>query len=126
MTSFLEQRLNLIRVGRRHGLGCGPFPFIFLRHGFGERAEDETGGGADASSLPAVVIANADQSTRQRTQSKEKTSAEMRDLMKKTYNVDYDGDLEPIIRQRTSLYAATDEKHDAEAFAPVVAELAGR
>jgi prolyl-tRNA synthetase len=34
-------------------------------------------------------------------------------------NVDFDGDLEPIIRQRTSLYAATDEKHDADAFAKI-------
>jgi len=34
-------------------------------------------------------------------------------------NVDFDGDLEPIIRSRTSLYAATDEKHDAEAFAKI-------
>jgi prolyl-tRNA synthetase len=33
--------------------------------------------------------------------------------------VDYDGDLEPFIRQRTSLYAATDEKHDVEAFAKI-------
>src|SRR5262245_47309261 len=43
-------------------------------------------------------------------------------------NVDYDGDLEPIIRQRTSLYAATDEKHDADAFAkiPEAKRLAAR
>ncbi len=34
-------------------------------------------------------------------------------------NVDYDGDLAPIIAERTSLYAATDEKHDAEAFAKI-------
>ncbi len=34
-------------------------------------------------------------------------------------NVDFDGDLEPIIRSRTSLYAATDEKHDADAFAKI-------
>jgi prolyl-tRNA synthetase len=34
-------------------------------------------------------------------------------------NVDFDGDLEPYIQQRTSLYAATDEKHDAEAFAKI-------
>jgi prolyl-tRNA synthetase len=34
-------------------------------------------------------------------------------------NVDFDGDLEPIIRSRTSLYAATDEKHDAAAFAKI-------
>jgi prolyl-tRNA synthetase len=34
-------------------------------------------------------------------------------------NVDFDGDLEPYIKQRTSLYAATDEKHDAEAFANI-------
>jgi prolyl-tRNA synthetase len=31
-------------------------------------------------------------------------------------DVDYRGDLEPLIRSRTSLYAATDEKHDAAAF----------
>ncbi len=37
-------------------------------------------------------------------------------------NVDFDGDLEPLIRQRTSLYAATDEKHDAEAFAKIPAD----
>jgi prolyl-tRNA synthetase len=37
-------------------------------------------------------------------------------------NVDYDGELEPIIRERTSLYAATDEKHDADAFAKIPAE----
>lgn len=30
--------------------------------------------------------------------------------------VDYDADLTPIIEQRTSLYAATDEKHDAAKF----------
>jgi prolyl-tRNA synthetase len=37
-------------------------------------------------------------------------------------NVDFDGDLEPYIQQRTSLYAATDEKHDAEAFAKIPAD----
>ncbi len=37
-------------------------------------------------------------------------------------NVDFDGDLEPFIRERTSLYAATDEKHDAEAFAKIPAD----
>ena len=31
-------------------------------------------------------------------------------------DVDYDGDLEAHIRARTSLYAATDEKHDPKAF----------
>ncbi|MCE9522302.1 MAG: proline--tRNA ligase [Alphaproteobacteria bacterium] len=31
-------------------------------------------------------------------------------------NVDFDGDLTALIEQRTSLYAATDEKHDAAAF----------
>ncbi|MBI1211535.1 MAG: proline--tRNA ligase [Alphaproteobacteria bacterium] len=36
--------------------------------------------------------------------------------------VDFDGDLEPIIRQRTSLYAATDEKHDGDTFAQIPAE----
>src|SRR5205085_1503350 len=30
-----------------------------------------------------------------------------------------DGDLDSFIRPRTSLYAATDEKHDAEAFAKI-------
>src|SRR5690349_7622491 len=31
-------------------------------------------------------------------------------------DIDFDGDLEPIIKRRTSLYAATDEQHDAAAF----------
>ncbi|GMV63919.1 MAG: hypothetical protein AMXMBFR74_30860 [Parvibaculum sp.] len=31
-------------------------------------------------------------------------------------DVDYDGDLTPVIAARTDLYAATDEKHDAAAF----------
>jgi len=31
-------------------------------------------------------------------------------------DVDYDGDLAPLIEQRTSLYAATDEMHDAAKF----------
>jgi prolyl-tRNA synthetase len=30
--------------------------------------------------------------------------------------IDYDGDLEPLIRARTDLYAATDEKHDEAKF----------
>jgi prolyl-tRNA synthetase len=34
-------------------------------------------------------------------------------------NVDFDADLTPLIDQRTSLYAATDEKHDADAFAKI-------
>jgi prolyl-tRNA synthetase len=37
-------------------------------------------------------------------------------------NVDFDKDLEPYIKQRTSLYAATDEKHDADAFAKIPAD----
>ncbi len=37
-------------------------------------------------------------------------------------NVDFDGDLEPYVTQRTSLYAATEEKHDAEAFAKIPAD----
>jgi prolyl-tRNA synthetase len=37
-------------------------------------------------------------------------------------NVDFDGDLEPYINERTSLYAATEEKHDAEAFAKIPAD----
>jgi prolyl-tRNA synthetase len=37
-------------------------------------------------------------------------------------NVDFDGDLEPFIAERTSLYAATDEKHDAAAFAKIPEE----
>ncbi|NOT41317.1 MAG: proline--tRNA ligase [Alphaproteobacteria bacterium] len=37
-------------------------------------------------------------------------------------NVNFDGDLEPYIKERTSLYAATDEKHDAEAFAKIPAD----
>jgi prolyl-tRNA synthetase len=32
--------------------------------------------------------------------------------------VDYDSDLEPFFKKWTSLYAATDEKHDAAAIAP--------
>ena len=35
-------------------------------------------------------------------------------------DVDFDGDLEPIIKQWTSKYAATDEKHDAARFAAEV------
>jgi prolyl-tRNA synthetase len=35
-------------------------------------------------------------------------------------DVDYSGDLEPIVRQRTSLYAATAEMHDPNAFAAQV------
>jgi prolyl-tRNA synthetase len=31
-------------------------------------------------------------------------------------DIDYDGDLEPIVKHWTSLYAATDEKHDARRF----------
>ncbi len=34
-------------------------------------------------------------------------------------DIDYDGDLEPVIRARTELYAATDEKHDPAAFEAV-------
>ena len=34
-------------------------------------------------------------------------------------DVDYDGDLEPVIAERTALYAATDEKHDEAAFAAI-------
>ncbi len=34
-------------------------------------------------------------------------------------NIDYDGDLQSIVNSRTSLYAATDEMHDANAFANV-------
>ena len=37
-------------------------------------------------------------------------------------NVDFDGDLTPFIEQRTSLYAATEEKHDAAAFAAIPAD----
>jgi prolyl-tRNA synthetase len=37
-------------------------------------------------------------------------------------NVDYDSDLAPLIRQRTSLYAATDEKHDVAAFEQIPAD----
>ncbi len=35
-------------------------------------------------------------------------------------DVDYDGDLEPIVKQWTSLYAATDDKHDPDRFAAEV------
>ena len=37
-------------------------------------------------------------------------------------DVDYDGDLTPVIAARTDLYAATDEKHDAAAFETQVPE----
>ncbi|PKP77436.1 MAG: proline--tRNA ligase [Alphaproteobacteria bacterium HGW-Alphaproteobacteria-3] len=37
-------------------------------------------------------------------------------------DVDYDGDLTPVIAARTDLYAATDEKHDAAAFEAQVPE----
>ncbi len=37
-------------------------------------------------------------------------------------DVDYDGDLTPIIEARTKLYAATDEKHDAQEFERAVPE----
>jgi prolyl-tRNA synthetase len=36
-------------------------------------------------------------------------------------DVDYDGDLSPIVKQWTSLYAATEDVHDAERFAREVA-----
>ncbi len=36
--------------------------------------------------------------------------------------IDYDGDLEPIVRHWTSLYAATDDKHDAARFAQIPAD----
>ncbi len=44
-------------------------------------------------------------------------------------DIDYDGDLEPLIRARTDLYAATDEKHDEakfEAEVPTDKRLAAR
>ncbi|HZF33078.1 MAG TPA: proline--tRNA ligase [Candidatus Angelobacter sp.] len=37
-------------------------------------------------------------------------------------DIDYDGDLEPIVKHWTSLYAATDEKHDAARFEAIPAE----
>lgn len=37
-------------------------------------------------------------------------------------DIDYDGDLTPVIAARTDLYAATDEKHDAAAFEKQVPE----
>jgi len=37
-------------------------------------------------------------------------------------NIDYDGDLTPLIEARTKLYAATDEKHDVRAFEKAVPE----
>jgi prolyl-tRNA synthetase len=37
-------------------------------------------------------------------------------------NVDYWGNLEPLVQQRTSLYAATEDMHDAERFAREVPE----
>jgi prolyl-tRNA synthetase len=44
-------------------------------------------------------------------------------------DIDYDGDLEPVIRARTDLYAATDEKHDVarfEAEVPAAKRLSAR
>ncbi len=44
-------------------------------------------------------------------------------------NVDFDGDLEPIVRQRTSLYAATEDVHDQARFeqeVPAEKRLAAR
>ena len=37
-------------------------------------------------------------------------------------SVDYEADLEPVVGYWTSLYAATDDKHDAKAFAKIDAE----
>jgi prolyl-tRNA synthetase len=37
-------------------------------------------------------------------------------------DIDYDGDLEPIVRQRTNLYAATEDVHDAARFEAEVPE----
>jgi len=37
-------------------------------------------------------------------------------------DVDFDGDLQPLVDQRTALYAATDEMHDEAAFADVPAD----
>jgi prolyl-tRNA synthetase len=37
-------------------------------------------------------------------------------------DVDYDGDLEPLVANWTNAYAATDDKHDPEAFAALPAE----
>ncbi|MGO8865227.1 MAG: proline--tRNA ligase [Alphaproteobacteria bacterium] len=37
-------------------------------------------------------------------------------------NVDYEADLEPVVGYWTSLYAATDDKHDAKAFAKIAPE----
>ena len=37
-------------------------------------------------------------------------------------DIDYDGDLQPIVDRWTSLYAATDEKHDAAKFAAIPPE----
>ncbi len=37
-------------------------------------------------------------------------------------DVDFDGDLQPLVDQRTALYAATEEMHDAASFAQVPAE----
>ena len=36
--------------------------------------------------------------------------------------VDFDGDLQPLVDQRTALYAATDEMHDAAAFGAIPAD----
>ncbi|MGH7186603.1 MAG: proline--tRNA ligase, partial [Pseudomonadota bacterium] len=40
-----------------------------------------------------------------------------------TTGADYDGDLEPIVQRWTSLYAATDDKHDAAKFERIPPEL---
>ena len=37
-------------------------------------------------------------------------------------DLDYDSDLEPVVAHWTSLYAATDEKHDAATFAKIAAD----
>ena len=37
-------------------------------------------------------------------------------------DIDYEGDLEPIVKHWTSLYAATDEKHDAARFEAIPAD----
>jgi prolyl-tRNA synthetase len=46
--------------------------------------------------------------------------ADLLDLPIPGADVDFDGDLEPIVRQRTQLYAATEDVHDAGRFAAEV------
>lgn len=48
--------------------------------------------------------------------------ADLVDMPAPGTDVDWRGDLQPLVDQRTSLYAATDEMHDAEAFNAIPAD----